>query len=146
MCLLTFRPKSPILVDAVHQVSTYTTFPQYRSAIGMDGDGDFVVVWASWTHDGSDTGVFGQRFCQTPSEVTQLDVDLADPVTLHFTWNDVALADDYVLLEDVLPNGSFGTISGTASSGSPGLMVPMPSDSTYFLVLGRRSSCGSGPE
>ena len=28
----------------------------------MEPDGDFVVVWTSFTQDGSDYGVFGQRF------------------------------------------------------------------------------------
>jgi len=43
-------------------VNTYTTGPQSKPAIGMDDAGNFVVVWQSSDQDGSDYGVFGQRF------------------------------------------------------------------------------------
>jgi hypothetical protein len=44
------------------QVNTYTTGIQYGRAVTMDAAGNFVVVWASDGPDGSDYGVFGQRF------------------------------------------------------------------------------------
>ncbi len=53
------------------QANTYTTGPQFLSAVGMDGAGNFVVVWQSGytfygpTQDGSDGGVFAQRFAAT---------------------------------------------------------------------------------
>ena len=46
------------------QVNTYTTGQQIRPAIARDALGDFVVVWEdSYNgHDGSSSGIFGQRF------------------------------------------------------------------------------------
>jgi len=44
------------------QVNTYTTSDQLRPAVATDPSGGFVVVWHSETQDGSDFGVFGQRF------------------------------------------------------------------------------------
>jgi hypothetical protein len=44
------------------QVNTYTTDTQAAPSAAMDGDGDFVVVWQSYTQDGANYGVFGQRF------------------------------------------------------------------------------------
>lgn len=44
------------------QISTTTTSNQRLPSIAMNRDGDFVVVWESSTQDGSDYGVFGQRF------------------------------------------------------------------------------------
>jgi len=45
------------------QVNTYTTASQNRPAVAVDADGDFVVVWASYSsQDGSGSGVFGQRY------------------------------------------------------------------------------------
>src|SRR5688572_15958002 len=45
------------------QVNAYTTGRQYAFArfVAVDADGDFVAVWTS-DHDGSVSGVFGQRF------------------------------------------------------------------------------------
>ena len=44
------------------RVNTYTTSYQSYSRPAMELDGDFVVVWESLTQDGSQEGVFGQRF------------------------------------------------------------------------------------
>ncbi|MGE5142868.1 MAG: S-layer homology domain-containing protein [Acidobacteriota bacterium] len=43
-------------------VNTYTTGNQSRPSVAMDPAGDFVVVWQSANQDGSNWGVFGQRF------------------------------------------------------------------------------------
>ncbi|MGH9870395.1 MAG: FG-GAP repeat protein [Candidatus Polarisedimenticolia bacterium] len=70
----------------------------------------------------------------------------AAPASLKFTWTDVTGADDYVVLQDTT-NGPFTTVTGTASSGSPGLTVPLPPGSlVYFLVAGRNAVCGEGPK
>jgi hypothetical protein len=42
-------------------VNTYTTDRQWRPSVGLDGSGNFVVVWDS-LQDGDGYGVFGQRF------------------------------------------------------------------------------------
>jgi len=44
-------------------VNTYTTNAQFLPRVAMSGSGDFVVVWESaGGQDGSQTGIFGQRF------------------------------------------------------------------------------------
>lgn len=43
-------------------VNTYTTNRQEYAAVAMDADGDFVVSWSSNLQDGSDYGVYFQRF------------------------------------------------------------------------------------
>lgn len=43
-------------------VNSETANIQYRPAIAGEPRGDFVVVWESYTHDGSGWGIFGQRF------------------------------------------------------------------------------------
>jgi hypothetical protein len=47
---------------AEFQVSAYATSTQGYSAIAMQPNGDFMVVWTSFGRDGDSTGVFGQRF------------------------------------------------------------------------------------
>jgi hypothetical protein len=44
------------------RVNTYTTNSQRTPSVASDGPGNFVVVWESYTEDGSDFGVFGQRY------------------------------------------------------------------------------------
>ena len=43
-------------------VNTYTTGRQINGRVALDRSGGFVVVWTSVDQDGSDSGVFGQRF------------------------------------------------------------------------------------
>jgi len=51
------------VVGAEFQANTYTTNAQSLPAVAADADGDFVVVWQSYLgQDGSDRGVFGQRY------------------------------------------------------------------------------------
>ena len=49
-------------VGSEFQVNTYTSGILYAPAVAADGSGNFVVVWSSIFQDGSDFGVFGQRF------------------------------------------------------------------------------------
>ena len=46
------------------RVNTYTTGYQADPSVAIDENGNFVVVWAS-DQDGSESGVFGQRFAVT---------------------------------------------------------------------------------
>ena len=63
-------------VGGEFQVNTFTTSAQYTSstglaldAIGMGGDGNFVVVWTGENQDGGSKGVFGQRFTSSGGRV-----------------------------------------------------------------------------
>jgi hypothetical protein len=55
---------SGIAQDSEFQVNTYTGASSYHnnSAVAMDSDGDFVVTWTSVGQDGSDYGVYAQRY------------------------------------------------------------------------------------
>ncbi|HEY3203775.1 MAG TPA: S-layer homology domain-containing protein [Thermoanaerobaculia bacterium] len=44
------------------QVNTTTTGYQYEPSVATDNAGDFVIVWASDSLDGSDSGIAGQRY------------------------------------------------------------------------------------
>ncbi len=46
------------------QVNTYTTSDQILSAVAATAAGGFVVIWSSYTQDGSLFGVFGQRYAE----------------------------------------------------------------------------------
>jgi hypothetical protein len=49
-------------LGAEYQVNTYTTNSQRNSVIGIDGDGNSVIVWRSYGQDGDKWGIFAQRF------------------------------------------------------------------------------------
>jgi hypothetical protein len=53
-------PQGP--VGPEFRVNTFTTFAQRRPSAAADASGNFVVVWASEAQDGSDRGIFGQRY------------------------------------------------------------------------------------
>jgi Ca2+-binding RTX toxin-like protein len=44
------------------QVNTYTTWAQDNSAIKALADGGYVVSWSSYGQDGSDSGIYAQRY------------------------------------------------------------------------------------
>ena len=47
---------------AEFRVNTYTTDSQNSPSVAMDADGDYVVAWESSGQDGSEYGVYAQRF------------------------------------------------------------------------------------
>jgi hypothetical protein len=51
------------------RVNTYTAQNQILPAVAMDGAGDFVITWWSFGQDGSDYGVYAQRY--NPAGVKQ---------------------------------------------------------------------------
>ncbi|MCA9095531.1 MAG: VCBS repeat-containing protein, partial [Planctomycetaceae bacterium] len=44
------------------QVNSFTTGAQSQPSIGMDADGDFVITWQSKEQDGSNYGIYAQRY------------------------------------------------------------------------------------
>jgi len=49
-------------VSGVFQVNTFTTGDQHAPAIGMDGEGNFLIVWQSNGQDGDGYGIYGQWY------------------------------------------------------------------------------------
>ena len=47
------------------RVNTYTTDRQFHPSVTADSSGNFVVVWESAGQDGSEYGVFGQRYASS---------------------------------------------------------------------------------
>jgi hypothetical protein len=63
-------------LGAEFRVNTYVTNDQTGPAVAADNAGDFVVVWTSSGQDGSNYGVFGQRYGQIfPVELMHFRVE-----------------------------------------------------------------------
>ena len=62
------------------RVNTYKTDSQALPAAASDGAGNFVVVWTSYGQDGSNAGVFGQRYKEmAPGPSWQTPRDPVEP-------------------------------------------------------------------
>ena len=83
------------------QVNTETTSNQWNAAVAMNAGGEFVVVWQSDSQDGSNSGVYAQRYdasgvatgaefrVNTTVSSNQLDPDVAlhDDGSFVITWS-----------------------------------------------------------
>lgn len=65
--------------------------------------------------------------------------------SIRLTWTNDPSSQDYVVLQDASPSGSFVTQAGSSSSGATGVTIPMPGGNLYYLVAGRNTTCGLGP-
>jgi hypothetical protein len=107
------------------RVNTYTTNVQDDESVASDSSGNFVVVWRSLLQDGSNYGVFGQRYADdgsplgpefrvntnTSQNQTEPTVAVASPGSFLVVWEDAA---------SPLDSSSWAVIGQRyASDGSP---------------------------
>jgi hypothetical protein len=105
---------------AEFRVNTFTTDDQSTPAIGMDADGDFVVAWTSRYQDGSDYGIYAQRY--NASGVAQggefpVNTFTTNRQTTPAIGMDVD-GDFVVTWRSDMQDGSFGGIYGQRYSAS----------------------------
>jgi hypothetical protein len=63
-------------LGAEFRVNTYVVSDQVGPSVAADDSGDFVVVWSSLGQDGSNYGVFGQRYSQiVPVELMRFGIE-----------------------------------------------------------------------
>jgi hypothetical protein len=102
------------------QVHTYTTAQQGYAAIAVDVAGNFVVVWGGADQDGSNYGVFGQRYGGLLPAALSVDasgngvLEPGETATVAPAWRNV--------------NGGPLTFTGAASD------LTGPAGATYTLV------------
>jgi hypothetical protein len=120
-------------VGGEFQVNTYTTSTQYGSSIGVDSDGDFVVVWHSFGSSGTDTSgssIQAQRFA----------VPKAGPVFGAPAASDQFQVNSHTFGFQRRPavalNSAGDFVIAWASRTSPG------SDTSGYSVQGRRYDAG----
>jgi hypothetical protein len=92
---------------AEFQTNSHTTGTQDYPIVGLDAEGDFVVVWTSDLQDGQGLGVFGQRFASTGA-----------PVGIEFRANSYTSGDQSYPAISVSDAGNF--VVTWASTGQDG--------------------------
>jgi hypothetical protein len=127
------------------RVNTYTTSSQVGSFVASDTVGNFVVVWDSFAQDGSNYGVFGQRYASTGA-----------PLGPEFRVNTNTTGNQYISAVSSDASGNFvvvwgsglqdGSVTGVfgqryASSGAP--LGPEFLVNTYTTSAQRRPSVAS---
>jgi hypothetical protein len=126
ICCVAATAQVPVPLGPEFQVNTYTPDVQSAPAIGVDADGDFVVVWSSFGEDGYvdelgfSRGVFARRFNAAGTPLAT-----AFQVNTFFTRNqydpDVALDSDgdfVVVWISYLQDGSEGGVFGKRFNSS----------------------------
>jgi hypothetical protein len=121
------------------RVSTYTPNTQYRPAVAMDAVGNFVVVWQSTAQDGSDDGIFGQRYGGLLPVALAVDasgngvLEPGETVAVAPSWRNV--------------NGAPLAFTGVASSltGPPGPTYTLVDAAASYGTVANAAigSCGS---
>jgi hypothetical protein len=121
------------------RVNTYTTSRQYAPAVAGDRHGNFVVVWQSYTQDGSGYGVFGQRYGGLLPAALAVDasgngvLEPGETVTVAPAWRNV--------------NGGPLTFTGAASNlaGPPGATYTLVDAAASYGTVANAAtaSCGS---
>jgi len=110
-------------LGAEFAINTYTTADQSNPVAAADGNGNFVVVWWSAAQDGSQSGVFGQRYAGGGSalggEFRVNTYTTASQIAPEVAAN--APGDFVVVWESSYQDGSFTGIFGQryAASGAP---------------------------
>jgi hypothetical protein len=95
------------------RVNTFTTFTQTEPSVAVDNDGDFVITWTSLGQDGSQYGVYAQRYTSTGSaNGTEFQVNT---FTTHIQgYSSIAMDDN----GDFVITWVSGYFSGTGQDGS----------------------------
>jgi hypothetical protein len=106
------------------RVNTYTTSIQWFPSVASDPAGNFVVVWLSYEQDGSDFGVFGQRYAATGAPLGpefRVNTHTTDSQAVAAVASDPAGNFVVVWRSYDQPGGAYGDVFGQryTSAGAP---------------------------
>ena len=111
---------------AEFRVNTYTTSQQFYPSVAMDNDGDFVVSWQSFEQDGSNDGIYAQRYMFPPI----LPIELLhltgheEPTANIITWTTATEKNSAWLIIERSSTGAdawteIGRVAGAGNSTTP---------------------------
>ncbi|MDH5180587.1 MAG: PPC domain-containing protein [Gammaproteobacteria bacterium] len=56
-------------LGSAFRANTYTTSIQAGTSIALDASGNFIITWESYSQDGNEYGIYGQRYSSTGSKL-----------------------------------------------------------------------------
>jgi len=130
------------------RVNTYTSFYQLVPSVAIVSDGDFAVVWQSFSQDGSVGGVFAQRYCPPLTSVTVAVVG-STTVCPTGTGGTVTVTDGgggfrfHQWFYRALPAGSYVPIAGETGASYVINGPDFPANGLYAVVCQTSPDCGS---
>jgi hypothetical protein len=130
------------------RVNSYTTLQQRFPSIAVGGTGDFVVAWDSY-QDGSESGVFGQRYASSGAPLgSEFRVNTFTPLSQGGATVAADSAGNFVVMWSSAYQGPLANspLYGQrfASSGAP--LGPEFRVSTYATVFGTQGAPSIGME
>jgi hypothetical protein len=87
-------------------VNSFTTGTQAFPGVAMDADGDFVVAWQSDAQDGSDWGIFAQRF----DGAERVEGDFDGDGNADLLWRNTATGNAFVWLMEGTERRAAGSV------------------------------------
>ena len=132
------------------RVNTYTTNFQAIPDVAVRADGNFVIVWESVGQDGSQVGVYGQRYAVAPEVLASAFFFETAPHRLQFAFTQdvsTSLGTDDIVLENLttmqtIPSGDFSLayepLTNTATfayAGPGGLITSVLPDGSYRATV-----------
>ncbi len=125
-----------VLQGGEFRANTYTTSAQAVPSVAIDADGDLIIAWHSSAQDGSNYGVYAQRYRLVPA-VTASDFLLdTSPQRLSFSFDQnvsASLGTDDVVLENL-------TTMQTIPSSDLALSYDLPTNTATFSYTGNASA------
>jgi Ca2+-binding RTX toxin-like protein len=135
------------------RVNSFTASAQSSASVAMDGDGDFVIVWQSREQDGSDYGIYAQRYdaagakrgdeflVNTTTTFGQLYPSVAMSATGDFviSWTGLQDGNNYSILarrynEDGLARGDEFQVNSYTVDAQWKSSVAMDADGNFVIV------------
>ena len=105
------------------RVNSFSSFRQQSSDVGMDGSGNFVIVWESSAQDGSLAGVYGQRYNSTGGRrgsefrVNQTTLNAQDDPSVSMAENGRFVVSWTSAFQDGSGDGVYARLFNAAGSG-----------------------------
>ncbi len=145
------------------QVNTFVTSSQTVPSIAMDSASNFVITWTSIHQDGSNFGIFAQRFLAdgtpdgsefqvntyTPNNQTNPDVAMDDAGNFMIAWSSCqgvtsvdVKAQRY--LADGTPNGPEFLVNTTTADAQQNPDVAMHGAGNFVITWNSRNQDGGG--
>ncbi len=106
----------------------------------------FLRTTCTATNDYDDSSPISVQVVPMPTTIPRFKLSKVNSGSqIHMIWDNVSGGDIYNIYRDLNPSSSFLTKVASATDGTSGVDIAMPSESqVFYLVAGSNSTCGEG--